>query len=126
MVLVAVGGGWVQDIYGFEIFQRNSFEQFCINYVNEKLQQLFIDQTLRREQAEYMKEGIEWEAVDYFNNSVVCELIELRKGGDVGLLALIDDASAQQHSTVGGLLAGCLVGLLAVSPPVPLSVGRSA
>lgn len=47
------------DIYGFEIFGQNSFEQFCINYCNEKLQQLFIELTLRSEQEEYQKEGIE-------------------------------------------------------------------
>ena len=47
------------DIYGFEIFGQNSFEQFCINYCNEKLQQLFIELTLRSEQEEYEKEGIE-------------------------------------------------------------------
>ena len=47
------------DIYGFEIFGENSFEQFCINYCNEKLQQLFIELTLRSEQEEYQKEGIE-------------------------------------------------------------------
>ena len=47
------------DIYGFEIFNNNSFEQFCINYCNEKLQQLFIELTLRSEQEEYKKEGIE-------------------------------------------------------------------
>ncbi len=47
----------VLDIYGFEVFQKNGFEQFCINYVNEKLQQVFIELTLKLEQEEYVKEG---------------------------------------------------------------------
>lgn len=47
------------DIYGFEIFKSNGFEQFCINYCNEKLQQLFIELTLKQEQEEYRAEGIE-------------------------------------------------------------------
>jgi myosin heavy subunit len=54
--------------------------------------------------ARYVAEGIEWEAVDYFNNKIVCEMIDVRKGGDVGLFALIDDASSQQHNTDSKLL----------------------
>uniref|UniRef100_A0A667XXT9 Myosin ID n=1 Tax=Myripristis murdjan TaxID=586833 RepID=A0A667XXT9_9TELE len=53
----------VLDIYGFEIFQNNSFEQFCINYCNEKLQQLFIQLVLKQEQEEYQREGIPWKHV---------------------------------------------------------------
>lgn len=66
----------VLDIYGFEVFEQNSFEQFIINYCNEKLQQIFIELTLKEEQEEYIKEGIEWIHIEYFNNSVICDLIE--------------------------------------------------
>uniref|UniRef100_A0A452UG64 Myosin IF n=1 Tax=Ursus maritimus TaxID=29073 RepID=A0A452UG64_URSMA len=66
----------VLDIYGFEIFQKNGFEQFCINFVNEKLQQIFIELTLKAEQEEYVQEGIHWTPIQYFNNKVVCDLIE--------------------------------------------------
>ena len=66
----------VLDIYGFEILQFNSFEQFCINYCNEKLQQLFIELTLKKEQEEYVREGIKWTPVEYFNNKNICDLIE--------------------------------------------------
>ena len=61
----------VLDIYGFEIFQKNGFEQFCINFVNEKLQQIFIELTLKAEQEEYVQEGIRWTPIDYFNNKIV-------------------------------------------------------
>ncbi|KAL3836985.1 hypothetical protein ACJMK2_022378 [Sinanodonta woodiana] len=78
----------VLDIYGFEVFQNNGFEQFIINYCNEKLQQIFIELTLKEEQEEYVKEGIQWINVDYFNNAVICDLIEKN---NVGLLALLDE-----------------------------------
>ncbi|XP_051906936.1 unconventional myosin-Ih [Hippocampus zosterae] len=74
------------DIYGFEVFTVNSFEQFCINYCNEKLQQLFIQLTLKSEQAEYEMEGVEWEPVPYFNNKIICDLVEEKHRGIISLL----------------------------------------
>lgn len=78
----------ILDIYGFEVFKKNSFEQFCINFCNEKLQQLFIELTLKSEQEEYLKEGIEWEPVEYFDNKVICNLIEEKHKG---IIALMDE-----------------------------------
>ncbi|KAK0134622.1 Unconventional myosin-Ih [Merluccius polli] len=74
------------DIYGFEVFHVNSFEQFCINYCNEKLQQLFIQLTLKSEQEEYQIEGIEWEPVPYFNNKIICDLVEEKYRGIISIL----------------------------------------
>lgn len=79
----------VLDIYGFEIFDKNSFEQFCINYCNEKLQQLFIELVLKQEQEEYLREGIEWVQVDYFNNQIICDLIDKPHSG---IIAIMDEA----------------------------------
>ncbi|XP_045911039.1 unconventional myosin-Ib isoform X2 [Micropterus dolomieu] len=78
----------VLDIYGFEIFEDNSFEQFIINYCNEKLQQIFIELTLREEQEEYVREGIEWTNIEYFNNAIICDLIENHQNG---ILAMLDE-----------------------------------
>ncbi|XP_075444251.1 unconventional myosin-Ig isoform X3 [Ascaphus truei] len=79
----------VLDIYGFEIFDNNSFEQFCINYCNEKLQQLFIELILRQEQDEYQREGIEWQHIDYFNNQIIVDLVEQQHKG---ILSILDEA----------------------------------
>ncbi|XP_042161840.1 unconventional myosin-Id isoform X2 [Oncorhynchus tshawytscha] len=79
----------VLDIYGFEIFQNNSFEQFCINYCNEKLQQLFIQLVLRQEQEEYQREGIPWKHIDYFNNQIIVDLVELQHKG---IFSVLDEA----------------------------------
>ncbi|CRK97386.1 CLUMA_CG010776, isoform A [Clunio marinus] len=78
----------ILDIYGFEVFGTNNFEQLCINFCNEKLQQLFIELTLKQEQEEYLREGIEWEPVSYFNNKVICDLIEEKH---IGIIALMDE-----------------------------------
>ena len=59
------------DIYGFEIFESNGFEQFCINYCNEKLQQLFIELTLKSEQEEYLREGIEVSAIIHLFYNII-------------------------------------------------------
>lgn len=82
----------ILDIYGFEIFETNSFEQLCINYVNEKLQQIFIQLTLRTEQEEYAREQITWTPIKYFDNKVVCELIEEKR--PPGIFAALNDACA--------------------------------
>uniref|UniRef100_A0A493U1U5 Unconventional myosin-Ia n=1 Tax=Anas platyrhynchos platyrhynchos TaxID=8840 RepID=A0A493U1U5_ANAPP len=76
----------VLDIYGFEIFQDNGFEQFIINYCNEKLQQIFILMTLKEEQEEYVREGIQWTPVEFFDNGIICDLIE-----NCGILAMLDE-----------------------------------
>lgn len=86
----------ILDIYGFEIFEHNSFEQLCINYVNEKLQQIFIQLTLKSEQEEYVREKIQWKPIKYFNNQVVCDLIEARR--PPGIFASLDDACATAHA----------------------------
>ncbi|XP_055295540.1 unconventional myosin ID [Sitodiplosis mosellana] len=79
----------VLDIYGFEVFDSNGFEQFCINYCNEKLQQLFIELVLKQEQEEYQREGIAWTNIDYFNNQIICELVEQQHKG---IISIMDEA----------------------------------
>ena len=80
----------ILDIYGFEIFDINGFEQLCINWCNEKLQLFFIDQTIRAEQKEYDSEGIPWTPIEYFDNAVVLALIEKKPG----IISLLDDQNA--------------------------------
>uniref|UniRef100_A0A803TF38 Myosin VC n=1 Tax=Anolis carolinensis TaxID=28377 RepID=A0A803TF38_ANOCA len=77
----------VLDIYGFETFDMNSFEQFCINYANEKLQQQFNLHVFKLEQEEYMKENIPWTLIDFYDNQPVIDLIEAK----MGILDLLDE-----------------------------------
>ncbi|KIH67214.1 myosin head [Ancylostoma duodenale] len=96
----------ILDIYGFEIFDNNGFEQFCINFVNEKLQQIFIELTLKAEQEEYVREQIRWQEIDYFNNKVVCDLIEAKR--PPGIMCILDDVCAQNHGQSEGVDAQLL------------------
>uniref|UniRef100_H3C1Z9 Myosin VC n=1 Tax=Tetraodon nigroviridis TaxID=99883 RepID=H3C1Z9_TETNG len=77
----------VLDIYGFETFDVNSFEQFCINYANEKLQQQFNLHVFKLEQEEYMKEDIPWTLIDFYDNQPLIDLIEAK----MGILDLLDE-----------------------------------
>ncbi|KAH0921053.1 hypothetical protein HID58_021071 [Brassica napus] len=86
----------VLDIYGFESFKTNSFEQFCINFTNEKLQQHFNQHVFKMEQEEYTKEAIDWSYIEFVDNQDVLDLIEKKPGG---IVALLDEACMFPKST---------------------------
>ncbi|XP_029337909.1 unconventional myosin-VI isoform X1 [Mus caroli] len=91
----------VLDIAGFEYFEHNSFEQFCINYCNEKLQQFFNERILKEEQELYQKEGLGVNEVHYVDNQDCIDLIEVKL---VGILDILDEENrlpqpSDQHFT---------------------------
>lgn len=86
----------VLDIYGFESFKINSFEQLCINFTNEKLQQHFNQHVFKMEQEDYTKEEIDWSYVEFVDNQDVLDLIEKKPGG---IIALLDEACMFPKST---------------------------
>lgn len=80
----------VLDIAGFEYFKTNSFEQFCINYCNEKLQQFFNERILKEEQEIYSKEGLGLKQINYIDNQ---DCIDLLEGKSTGIFDLLDEES---------------------------------
>ncbi|GER35366.1 myosin [Striga asiatica] len=107
----------VLDIYGFECFKLNSFEQFCINFANEKLQQHFNEHVFKMEQEEYQREEINWSYIEFIDNQDVLDLIEKGSKLDIfhirsniilvcndikrpiGIIALLDEACMFPKST---------------------------
>ncbi|KAL1918088.1 uncharacterized protein VTP21DRAFT_3354 [Calcarisporiella thermophila] len=89
----------VLDIYGFEHFKKNSFEQFCINYANEKLQQEFNQHVFKLEQEEYIRENIDWTFIEFSDNQPCIELIESK----LGILSLLDEESRLPSGSDQGL-----------------------
>ncbi|KAL7553229.1 hypothetical protein ACHAWF_017340 [Thalassiosira exigua] len=86
----AEGGAFIGllDIFGFESFETNSFEQLCINYCNESLQQQFNRFVFKLEQQEYKREGIKWDMIEFEDNQDILDLIERRHGG---ILTILDE-----------------------------------
>ena len=78
----------ILDIFGFEIFDQNSFEQLCINFANEKLQQQFNRTTFKEEEALYVSEGISFKHIDFIDNQIVLDMIEKTPRG---ILPMLDD-----------------------------------
>uniref|UniRef100_A0A0E0EXD1 Myosin motor domain-containing protein n=1 Tax=Oryza meridionalis TaxID=40149 RepID=A0A0E0EXD1_9ORYZ len=86
----------VLDIYGFECFKYNSFEQLCINFANEKLQQHFNKHVFKMEQEEYKTEEINWSYIEFVDNQDILDLIEKKP---IGIVSLLDEACMLGKST---------------------------
>ncbi|KAG2437016.1 hypothetical protein HYH02_011447 [Chlamydomonas schloesseri] len=80
----------ILDIYGFEQFDRNSFEQLCINYANERLQQQFTHHLFKLEQQEYESEGVDWTKVEFIDNQDCVNVFETMPPKGLGILAVMD------------------------------------
>ena len=94
----------VLDIFGFEDFQENSFEQLCINYANENLQYFFNKNVFKMEQAEYAKEKIEWNPITFSDNQPIIHMLSKKP---VGVFHLLDDESNFPKATDLSYLEKC-------------------
>ncbi|XP_066141982.1 unconventional myosin-Ib isoform X1 [Euwallacea fornicatus] len=97
----------VLDLYGFECFSHNSFEQLIINYCNEKLHQFMTNICLKEEQEEIVKEGLEWTKIDFFNNIAICQLLEHENHG---ILTLLEEPHIHSDDAYLGRLEQCCSG----------------
>ena len=91
----------ILDIYGFEHFKTNSFEQLCINFANERLQQQFNKYLFKLEQEEYGREGIDWAHVEFEDNQACVDLIEQKMPKGVGVISLLDEECVFPKATDG-------------------------
>nr|XP_036673237.1 unconventional myosin-Ia isoform X2 [Drosophila suzukii] len=95
------------DFYGFEVLEHNSFEQFAINYSAEKIHQNFVYHILRSEQELYIREGLEWSRIDYFDNESICELIDKPS---YGILSLINESHLNSNEALLLRVQQCCAG----------------
>jgi myosin heavy subunit len=91
----------VLDIFGFEVFKHNSFEQFCINFCNEKLQQLFNNFVFKMELAMYKREGVDTSSIVFIDNQDTLDLIEKRPDG---IMPMLDEESVVPNGSDDGFL----------------------
>ena len=106
----------VLDIFGFESFERNSFEQLCINYCNEKLQGHFNEHIFKLEQEEYRREGVDVSQIDFVDNSAVLECLEAKTKG---VFSLLDEENKLPRGTDAGFQAkvlACVDGKVLLKP----------
>ena len=130
VALAAAGGATaasttlgILDIYGFECFRRNSFEQLCINYANERLQQQFNRHLFKLEQAQYEEEDIDWAHIEFVDNQDCVDLIEARPPQGMGILSLLDEVRAL--GTVRDVGASPALGTCTCSSPCQLCLRTS-